>query len=197
MRTTDKPGTVIGLTPHSAPRLALRPRDPADRPGPVRGRALLDGGWWPRSTNPVTELPGMLLALRAHGRPDGHLPIMHVLLRTGDWDDHPRRLLVEGPDDTREVRLSWFDGIPSGLLIAIYADGRRIDLLTVPADTGHAAAQAALEMAAAGHQPAPNVPAVLTVPAGPQVPARSTFGPTRTPQRLGTGDRRPLRLPAS
>ncbi|TDC86758.1 DUF5994 family protein, partial [Actinomadura sp. 7K507] len=172
MRTAAEPSTAIGLTPHKAPRLTLRRCDPSGRPGPVRGRALLDGGWWPRSADPVTELPGLLLALRAHGPPDGHRPISHVLLRADDWDSHPRRLLIDGPDDTREVRLSWFDNLPAGLLTAIYADGRRIDLLTVPAATDHTAAQAALEKAAnpADHRPAPDLPAALTVPAGPQAP---------------------------
>jgi len=30
---------------------------------------LLDGGWWPRSTDPIAELPGLILAidnLRSH-----------------------------------------------------------------------------------------------------------------------------------
>ncbi|MEU4825619.1 DUF5994 family protein [Actinomadura citrea] len=169
MLTTTDPRTIFGLPPPSSPRLALRSSAPAGRPGSGRGSTLLDGGWWPRSADPVAELPGLLLALQAHGPPDDHRPISHVMLREADWDDHPRRLLVNGPDDTREVRLSWFDHLPAGLLTAIYADGRRIDLLTVPAATGHAAAQAALEAAAdpADHLPAPDLLAALTVPADP------------------------------
>ncbi|MCP9967809.1 hypothetical protein LUX57_23920 [Actinomadura madurae] len=54
------------------------------------------------------------------------------MLGAADWDVHPRRLRVDGPDDTREVLLSWFDNLPAGRLTAIYADGRRVDLLTLP-----------------------------------------------------------------
>ncbi|MEU9870462.1 DUF5994 family protein [Actinomadura sp. NPDC048021] len=167
MRTTAEPITTGGLPPPPAPRLALQPSAPLMRHRSGRGRALLDGAWWPRSADPVAELPALLLALRAHGPPGDRQPISHVLLRAADWHTHPRRLLVNGPDDTREVLLSWFDNLPAGLLTAIYADGRRIDLLTVPAATGHTAAQAALDKAAdpADHLPAPGLPAAPTVPA--------------------------------
>lgn len=88
-------------------------------------------------------------------------------------DTHPRRLRVEGPDDTREVRLSWFPQLAAGLLTAIYADGRRIDLLTVPPSTGHETARAVLELAAhpGNHLPAPDLLAALAVPADPHDPA--------------------------
>ncbi|RKS79897.1 hypothetical protein BZB76_1380 [Actinomadura pelletieri DSM 43383] len=174
MRTAAGPGAAVGRPPPSAPRLALQQAAPVDRTGPARGgrdRTLLDGGWWPLSADPVAELPGLLLALRAHGSPEDHQPIKHVLLRTGDWDSHPRRLLVHGPDDTREVRLSWFDNLPPGLLTAVYADGRRIDLLTVPASTDHTVAQASLELAAhPNHRSAPDLLAAFTAPTGQHVP---------------------------
>ncbi|WP_433476441.1 hypothetical protein ACQPZP_04950 [Spirillospora sp. CA-142024] len=45
----------------------------------------------------------------------------------------PRLLLrPASPPGTRVVRLSWFDSLPSGLLTAIHADGRRLGLFTVP-----------------------------------------------------------------
>ncbi|MEV4003592.1 DUF5994 family protein [Actinomadura sp. NPDC049753] len=170
MRATAEPGTIVGPLSPSAPRLVLQPSAPLSRNRSERGRTLLDGAWWPRSADPVAELPGLLLALRAYGPPDDRRPISHVLLRAADWDSHPRRLLVNGPDDTREVMLSWFDNLPAGLLTAIYADGRRVELLTVPAATGSAAAQATLERAAdpAGSLPARDVPAAPTAPAEPR-----------------------------
>jgi hypothetical protein len=172
MRTAAEPETTLHSPPALEPRLVLQQGAPADRTGPTRGglrRTLLDGGWWPRSADPVAELPGLLLALRTHGSPEDHRPITHVLLRTGDWDGHPYRILVHGPDDTREVRLSWFDNLPPGMLTAVYADGSRIDLLTVPASTGRAAAQAALDVVAhpPGYLPAPDLLATLTAPADP------------------------------
>jgi hypothetical protein len=155
------PGTPAHLPP---PRLKL---------GAVRragaARPPLDGAWWPRSADPVADLPGLVLALQTHGPPHDQLPITHVMMRAADWDRHPRRLLVDGPDDTRVVQLSWFRNLPAGLLTAIYADGRRLNLLTVPASTDPAAAEAALEMAAdrADLLPAPDRLGALTVPADP------------------------------
>lgn len=127
------------------PRLAMRPSALADRYGAIQNgshRTLLDGVWWPRSVDPVVELPGLIVELQTQGPPDDHCPVAHIMLCSADWDVHPRRLRVEGPEDIREVLLSWFDNLPAGLLTAIYADGRRIDLLTIPASTGAAAAWA-------------------------------------------------------
>jgi hypothetical protein len=49
--------------------------------------------------------------------------------------------------------------MPAGLLTALFADGQRIDLLTVPPGTGHAVAQAAMEQAAdpRNHRQAPDL----------------------------------------
>ncbi|MFC5747546.1 DUF5994 family protein [Actinomadura rugatobispora] len=164
MWTLTERGTTIGLPPPSTPRLCLRPPPPSGSP-----QTLLDGGWWPRSADPAAELPGLALALQAHGPPDDHRPITHIMLRASDWDSHPRKLRVDGSDGARMVRLSWFDTLPAGLLTAIYADGRRVDLLTVPALTGHAEAYAAMELAAltANHLRTPGLLAALTMPTAP------------------------------
>jgi Family of unknown function (DUF5994) len=142
--------TSIKLSSPSMARLLL---GPARSPG-----TLLDGGWWPRSTDPAAELPGLVLALQGHGPPGDHGPITHILLRVSDWDSRPRRLRVEGVEgltDTRVVRLSWFDTLPAGLLTVISADGHRVDLLTVPPNTDENAAWAAMEQAARTGNPIP------------------------------------------
>jgi hypothetical protein len=67
---------------------------PARRADPARtgetwpGAApeLLDGGWWPRSTDPVAEIPGLVLAIDAIRG-----PITWMMLYSGDWESHPRR----------------------------------------------------------------------------------------------------------
>ncbi|MFG2002138.1 DUF5994 family protein [Spirillospora sp. NPDC048911] len=164
MWTTTERRTTISLSQPSTPRLRLRPAPATGSP-----RTPLDGGWWPRSADPVAELPGLILALQENGPADDHRLIAHVMLRASDWDGRPRRLRVDGPADTRVVRLSWFDTLPAGLLTAIYADGRRVDLFTVPSGTGHAAAIAGLELAA---HPTNNLRpsellAALTAPTGP------------------------------
>jgi hypothetical protein len=109
---------------------------------------LLDGGWWPRSPDPVAELPGLILALQAPGHGNDRGRIIRLLLAVADWDGRPRRLRVDGPVGAQVVRLGWFDTLPAGLLTAIRADGRRVDLLTVPASTSQAEAWAAMELAA-------------------------------------------------
>jgi Family of unknown function (DUF5994) len=134
---------TISLSPPSTPRLRMRPPHTPGSPRPP-----LDGGWWPRSADPVAELPGLVMALRAHGPTEDRLPIAHILLRVADWNSRPRRLRVDDPADTRVVRLSWFQTLPAGLLTAIHTNGRRVDLLIVPAATGEAAARAVLELAA-------------------------------------------------
>lgn len=163
MWTTTERRTTISLSPPSTPRLRLRPAAP---PGSVR--TALDGAWWPRSADPVAELPGLVLALQDHGPIDDHRPITHVLLRADDWDSRPRRLRIDGPPGTRVVRLSWFDSLPAGLLTAIHADGRRVDLLTVPVSTTRTEAEAVMELAShpANHLHTPGLLAALTVAPG-------------------------------
>src|SRR3954454_1913611 len=55
MLTTTERTNTVSPTPPSQPRLSLT----ATRVG----QAVLDGGWWPRSWDPVDELPGLVLAL--------------------------------------------------------------------------------------------------------------------------------------
>jgi len=131
MTPTAKRMTVISNSAPSAPRVRLAPT--------LSSRTVLDGGWWPRSTDPVAELPALILALH-----DRCGPVSRVMLGLAGWDSRPGRLGVAG----RVVRLGWFTTQPVGLLTAICANGDRIDLLVVPPDTGAAAAQAAMALAA-------------------------------------------------
>src|SRR6266508_3620412 len=134
----------ISPTPPTEPRLRMEPTGSR--------RTLLDGGWWPRSTDPVAELPGLILALD-----DRRGRVTRVMLGPAGWDSQPSRLGVAG----RVVRLGWFTTQPAGLLTAICATGERVDLLVVPPDTGAADARAAMALAA---QPANTIhaPDILT-----------------------------------
>lgn len=123
--------TIVASTPSSPARLNLVP---------VRaGQAVLDGGWWPRSWDPVTELPGLILALDARFG-----PIRQVLLNGGVWDRRFRRLAV----GTRVVRMGWFTSLDPALLIATTVRGDQLDLLVVPPDTAEAVARTAMSRAA-------------------------------------------------
>jgi hypothetical protein len=130
---SDRNTVTTAVAEPSVPRLRLR-----DTISPY---GLLDGGWWPRSSNPVAELPGLILALdHLHG------PVLRVVLHRGDWTHFPHLLGLAG----RIIRLAYFDSHPSGLLTAFsstFVSGR-IDLLVVPAATRRDVATAAMNVAA-------------------------------------------------
>jgi hypothetical protein len=109
--------------------------------GPVP-QAVLDGGWWPRSRDPVAELPGLILALN-----DRFGMIRQLMLNAESWDGRFRRLAV----GSRNVRVEWSStgepGTLPGTLIATTDHGDRIDLLVVPPDAPAAAANGAMSAA--------------------------------------------------
>jgi hypothetical protein len=123
--------TTISLTPPSTPRLRMEPTGSR--------HTLLDGGWWPRSTDPVAELPGLVLAI------DGlRGPVTELVLAADGWDSHPRRLGING----RVLRLGYFASQPTSLLTALCANRSRVDLLVVAPNTASGAADAAMVLAA-------------------------------------------------
>jgi hypothetical protein len=154
MTTNDiQPATIVASPPSSPPRLLLAPAR--------AGQAVLDGGWWPRSWDPVAELPGLILALNSR-----YGPIRDVLLNSEAWDYRLRRLAV----GTRLVRMGWFTSLDPALLIATTDRGDQIDLLVVPPAAADAAARSAMARAA---DPADTIraPGILTaMPAAPDTP---------------------------
>lgn len=109
-------------------------------PHPSR-TTVLDGAWWPRSTDAVAELPRLVEALTGlRGE------ITHVLMNGAEWDlPHPRRAAAGG----RAVRLGWYTSQPAGLVTVMTDFGNdRFDLLVVPPDATLATADVALAAAA-------------------------------------------------
>lgn len=176
MFTTAEHHTAASASPPSRPRLRLQPD--------LSVRTPLDGGWWPRSADPVAELPGLILAIE--GR---HGPITKIMLGTGDWDaSRPRRLRVDGPTGSRIVRLGWFETMPAGLLTATARAGRT-DLLTIPPHTGQPAARAAMEQAAQARNrtgTATLLAAITTVPTPARPPAGAQAGTAPDNTQLST-----------
>ncbi|WP_239177908.1 DUF5994 family protein [Actinoplanes octamycinicus] len=122
---------LASLSPPLPPRLRLEPT--------CSTHTLLDGGWWPRSTDPVTELPGLVLAIDTLRG-----PVTRLILSADGWNTHPQRLGVAG----RVLRLGYFTSQVPSLLTAICANRSRVDLLVVPPHTTAAAAGAAMILAA-------------------------------------------------
>lgn len=125
---------------------AAGPTPPADSPAarltlaPHRiDRAVLDGGWWPRSLDPSAEVPALVAALtQRYGQ------IRHVLLNNATWADHPRRLTA----GNLVVRMGWFTSQDPALATAITIAGDQLDLLVVPPATSPEAAERAMAAAA-------------------------------------------------
>ena len=86
------------------------------------GHRILDGRWWPRSTDPAAELPSLVQALDAAGnRP------VRLLLSAAGWSRRPHHLEVDG----RKVTLGYFSDQPASILTASHSDGASSDLLVI------------------------------------------------------------------
>lgn len=152
-------GTTSPPSPPSTPRVCLVP---------VRAsRAVLDGGWWPRSADPVAELPGLVMELS-----ERYGPVRQVMLNRRSWDAWPRRLAV----GARVIRIGWFASVDPALAIATTERGDQLDLLVVPPDVAEAAARHAMQRAAdpTGTMRAPAILAAILAP--PARPLTGTVG---------------------
>lgn len=128
------------------------PLAPRLRWGPSLSRsAPLHGAWWPRSTDPLVELPALILAVDDRRG----APVTCIMLGLTGWDGRPPRLRVAG----RPIRLGWFTTQPDGLLTASCADRYHVALLVVPPATDVELAEAAMLLAteSANAIPAPRI----------------------------------------
>ncbi|WP_435124076.1 DUF5994 family protein [Micromonospora tulbaghiae] len=168
---TPSTNALASPSPPSTPRLRIEPTRSA--------RTLLDGGWWPRSTDPLAELPGLVLAIDLlHG------PIVRLLLNTQIWDGNPRRLTIGG----RILRLGYFTSQPTSLLTAICLNDDRVDLLVVPPDTPVDLAEAAMARAATAsnvvHAPQLLAVAAQEVRGDGRQPGQAHLGPAAVASRI-------------
>ncbi|MGQ0841345.1 DUF5994 family protein [Actinokineospora sp.] len=113
------------------PRVSLKP------PGAAKGH--FDGGWWPRSREPVAEFSALVDRLS-----DRFGPVDRIGYNPVSWDLAPARLVVAA--DT--VRLAGFRGLNRHTVILIGPDLPRLTLLVVPATVAKAVADATLALVA-------------------------------------------------
>lgn len=128
----------------------------ADSPS---SRAMLDGGWWPTSRDPVVELCSLVTALTA--RRGG--VIERIMLQPAAWDRHPCRIGVDGA----VVRVGWFTTLEAALVIVTGPRDLRIDLAVIAPETTYPVATAAM---LATSRPANTTRAadILSIPPSPR-----------------------------
>ncbi|MFJ9036956.1 DUF5994 family protein [Streptomyces sp. NPDC102406] len=128
----------MSLAPH--PPL---PSEPALRLSlaPHRGAArAIDGAWWPRSYDLLTELPALL-----GGLPRAWSHITSVVYNDALWSPTPGRMFVAG----QVVRLRGSSAATALYTVVLVASGHgRRDLLVVPPDTTSEAAASIMARAA-------------------------------------------------
>ncbi len=136
--------TLYPTLPHPEPVAAPAARLALKTDGASRG--LLDGAWWPRSRDLLSELPALTDVLDPlWGR------ITRIAVNPRHWPVIPRKVPVDG----HIVKVGWFtpEIDPHKLLLLSYGTGRW-DLLVIPPETG-AESAARLMAAASGHDGQP------------------------------------------
>jgi hypothetical protein len=119
------------LTTHGEPRIEMKPAGSAT--------GYVDGGWWPRTTEPASEFPGLIGALHEQvGQ------VSRVAYNLDFWAPVHRKLTVDG----RVVRCEGFHTMNAHTVTAIGVDSQRVTVLVVPPDTPDDVARAALRTAA-------------------------------------------------
>ncbi|MFI8449941.1 DUF5994 family protein [Streptomyces erythrochromogenes] len=98
---------------------------------------LLDGAWWPRTRDIVTELPALISVLTEHLG-----PITRVGVDASAWNDPPARLVVDG----RVVHLD-SDPVGDDTVLVTRGHNDHFALLVVPPGTTADAARKAMARA--------------------------------------------------
>ena len=135
------------MTPDSSDRTTAGPpagrsasRDLRLRLDPTLARrGILDGGWWPRSPDPETELPDLIRGLESSLG-----VITRVALNPHAWDSAPRQVAIDG----RRVHVGWFREMNADTIGLTRGSRERFVLLVVPPQATPAAAAIAMAMAA-------------------------------------------------
>ena len=131
----------------SLTRVPLRLRL-ADAPGPRK----LDGGWWPQSRDLATELADLVDHVPAP------LRVSRAVFSPPDWDDHPRRVPVDG----RYVKVGSFPHDDTHLLLLTLSDATVLRLLVVPPTQDETQAEEALRQSSDADAPSRTASEVLT-----------------------------------
>lgn len=149
------------MTRHE-PRLEMKPAGTAT--------GSVDGGWWPRSLDPVTAFPELVSALHPWVG-----PVSRIAYNLGFWEPAPRRQTEDG----RMVRYEGFHTIDPHTVTVIGTNTRRVSLLVVPPHTPGGVARAVLRSAAGADSTA----TVADILASNGVPSQDGPGAPAAPTR--------------
>jgi Family of unknown function (DUF5994) len=112
------------------PRFRLKPT--------AHGSGYVDGAWWPRSDDLMTELPDLIAVLSVRQG-----AISRVMYNLTEWRITPTELVTSG----RAVQIDGYRGQPPNTVEVLDAKGNKIVLLVVPfhvdPDQAHAIVMAA------------------------------------------------------
>ncbi|GGP85111.1 DUF5994 family protein [Streptomyces melanogenes] len=151
--TTDlpRPRRESPADPAPTARLALKPADAA--------RGLLDGAWWPRSRDLLSELPALLDVLDPTWA-----RITRIAVNPRHWPVIPRKIPVHG----HVVKAGWFtpEVDPHKMLLLSYGVGRW-DLLVIPPQTDEATAARLMAAATNATGPPLTASALISAEYGP------------------------------
>ncbi|WP_102418638.1 MULTISPECIES: DUF5994 family protein [unclassified Mycobacterium] len=98
----------------------------------------IDGAWWPRTTNLVDELPGLLASVAERLG-----PVVMVGYRRNGWQETPPLAEIGG----QTVELLAFTSDEPASVILIGEDGHHLTLHVIRPDAGEEVARQALEQA--------------------------------------------------
>jgi hypothetical protein len=107
------------------------------RSTPATGGGV-DGAWWPRSREPATEFPDLVLAMSSWIG-----PVHHVYYHLPDWQVTADELAVEG----WLVRLVGSPTLHENTVVVVGSGERRMCVLVVPPGTSAALARTVLRAA--------------------------------------------------
>jgi hypothetical protein len=131
---SDRLTTTIDVPLHRAGReLRLKMK-----PGTAMG-GVVDGGWWPWSTDLAAEVPALVMALTSWIG-----PARHLAYRADDWDATPARALTV---DGWTIHLETQQATSPNTVVLTGPDQRRISVLVVPPATPGGVAHAVLRTA--------------------------------------------------
>jgi hypothetical protein len=125
----DNEDATLPRTKHE-PRLKIKSSTAA--------RGIVDGAWWPRSTDPAAEFPALVMALSSWVG-----PARHMAYHPDDWGPAASALIVEN----WAVHLEGSQAVQPNTVVATGPNLKQIRLLVVPPNTPGGMARAVLRSA--------------------------------------------------